>query len=85
MECGWPGPSLIEIRAVSDDGFDNPADRSDPAMVWPKQCRCGLSYSEDTWQRLYFVGIDHDYQFEFRNCDCGSTLAIPRVETGSGT
>lgn len=48
--------------------------------TWPKRCRCGASYDELGWTALPFVGIDHDYRLEFRNCRCGSTLAVPRAE-----
>ncbi|HVH44187.1 MAG TPA: hypothetical protein VM925_17670 [Labilithrix sp.] len=51
------------------------------AVPWPKRCRgCGASYEEEAWKALPFVGIDYDYDLEFRNCGCGSTLAVPRVE-----
>lgn len=45
--------------------------------VFPKRCRCGRSYDQQGWEALPFVGIDYEFELEFRNCDCGSTLAIP--------
>ncbi|MBX3209685.1 MAG: hypothetical protein KF764_31920 [Labilithrix sp.] len=50
----------------------------DDIVSWPKQCRgCGASYEEESWRELPFVGVDHAYRLEFRNCPCGSTLAVP--------
>ncbi|MBX3210650.1 MAG: hypothetical protein KF850_01310 [Labilithrix sp.] len=50
----------------------------DEPAAWPKQCRgCGASYEEDGWKDLPYVGIDPSYRLEFRNCPCGSTLAVP--------
>ena len=55
-------------------------EQDDGALAWPKRCRCGASYEEAAWKALPFVGVDHDYCLEFRNCQCGSTLAVPRLD-----
>ena len=60
---------------TADDGAETKT-----AVPWPKRCRgCGASYEEASWKALPFVGIDYDYDLEFRNCGCGSTLAVPRA------
>lgn len=47
--------------------------------VTRKQCACGLSYDENTWPELRFVGEmdngrDVGERFELRLCACGTTL-----------
>jgi len=47
-----------------------------------KTCACGRSYTAEQWRRLRLVGIqpDEPVDLELRDCECGSTLAMP-VET----
>lgn len=49
-----------------------------PYVAFPKECGCGVSYSEGEWQQLPFVGTmtDSTCALEFRNCSCDSTLAV---------
>ena len=51
---------------------------------WPKICRCGASWSAETWATLALVGYAdgaEDGEIELRNCRCGSTLAVKREAT----
>jgi hypothetical protein len=52
--------------------------------TWPKSCRCGATWSGETWRTLSFVGFadgGEDGELELRNCTCGSTLAVKRAAT----
>lgn len=49
--------------------------------TWPKKCPCcPRSYTRETWTVLPFVGEkaldDGEPVLQYRNCSCGSTLAI---------
>ena len=49
--------------------------------TWPKKCGCGAVHTEEQWENLSYVGIQHsgldDFpDLEMRNCTCGSTMAI---------
>lgn len=57
---------------------------SDAHPSWPKTCRCGASWSVETWPTLVLVGYAdgaEDGELELRNCRCGSTLAVKRETT----
>lgn len=44
-----------------------------------KGCGCGRTYSPYAWRRLRLIGICWalgEKMVEFRNCECGSTLAV---------
>jgi hypothetical protein len=52
--------------------------------TWPKKCSCGLSHTEEDWEKLTYVGVQKGLQdagvpdLELRNCrKCGSTIAQP--------
>jgi hypothetical protein len=51
---------------------------------FPKRCnKCGTVYTFKRWQRLPLLGLqntDWGEILEFRNCACGTTLAIQLVE-----
>lgn len=49
--------------------------------TWPKRCACcPRSYTAESWARLPYVGAKAldvgEPVLEYRNCACGSTLAI---------
>jgi hypothetical protein len=50
------------------------------ASEFPKRCNlCGTDYTTAQWRRLPLVGYDHcewGDVLEYRNCPCGTTLAI---------
>lgn len=54
----------------------------------PKRCRCGQVYCGHEWAELPYVG-EQNYEgevLEFRNCSCGSTIAVelePYTSTAS--
>lgn len=51
-----------------------------PELEVVKTCRCcQRSYSAGSWKALEFKGLWRDQveTLEFRNCACGSTLAMP--------
>lgn len=55
--------------------------------AWPKRCGCGRIHSEKEWRALPWVGVEPEMELEFRNCACGSTLAVryvaaPTISTG---
>lgn len=39
-----------------------------------KKCSCGKTYTREQWAKLKLVG--HGQGLEYRNCTCGSTIAI---------
>jgi hypothetical protein len=42
------------------------------------KCGCGRVYTRAEWEKLRFVGWQHDGEerIELRNCDCGSTFVL---------
>lgn len=44
-----------------------------------KKCRCGATYTPETWSQLPLVGHQDDVggSLELRNCTCGSTISGP--------
>jgi hypothetical protein len=55
---------------------------NDGILPWPKTCRCGASWSRESWALLLLVGYadgGEDGELELRNCRCGSTLAVQRA------
>ncbi len=54
-----------------------------------KRCGCGRSHTAAEWKKLPLVGPSDDgvERFEWRNCQCGSTLGIvlgPSQKRASG-
>jgi hypothetical protein len=50
---------------------------------FPRVCSCGRRYTYKAWQRLPLLGqTEYDWGevLEYRNCACGSTMAIQLVE-----
>jgi hypothetical protein len=47
-------------------------------VIAVKTCPCGISYSQQEWDRLDFVGLQSDdvETIVLRNCRCGSTIGI---------
>jgi len=45
---------------------------------FPKRCACGASYTAEQWQQLRERGHqpDGDQVLEYRDCRCGSTIAV---------
>lgn len=48
------------------------------ASQFPKACKCGASYYPGTWGQLPCLGkqVAPDMTLEYRNCACGSTIAV---------
>lgn len=80
-ELAEPIESTESAEAVAPSGVT-------PAVY--RRCRCGLSHTQDGWDRLHLVGYMRDeveivgangateVEFlELRNCTCRSTLAMP--------
>lgn len=54
-----------------------------PPQVWPKRCEtCGRLHTAEEWAQLALIGhVDRgDFRLELRNCECGSTGAVPSPE-----
>lgn len=64
-------------QAIDDDRDDVFKQES-----WPKKCGCGAAITEEQWETMRYVGIQHSGfddmpDLELRNCHrCSSTIAI---------
>ncbi len=53
------------------------------SSLFPKTCACGRVHSREAWSLAPLLGTWElgEEVLELRNCACGSTMAIPVIQT----